>query len=184
MADLLSVDWLQVFTGCRNLNEVWENFLNIDIVNNVIQNRVPLKRSRSRNGKDKYPKHIRKLISKKRGLDRKLKIEPNREISKKIDDLDLEIRNQQLEHVKVEEAKFLQNARGDQKKFYRYVATKLKSKSRIAALSGPHGIVFDDHSKAEIFSDHYKSVFINDPVTSYDYQDRGTQYAKLHILHY
>jgi hypothetical protein len=111
VTDLMNVDWIQTFATCQNLNAIWEIFSNV--MNTVIQARVPTRKPT--NLKQRYPKHIRKLINKKRELHRRLVIEPNTSLSQNIDNLDMAIGNEMFAHAKAEEAKFLNNARGDQK---------------------------------------------------------------------
>jgi hypothetical protein len=158
IAELQLVEWAEVFTPATCMNEIWYLFANI--MQEVINRYVPLRRPTGK--KQHFPKHIRRLILQKRKIHRENFPNPDCAASVRLNMIDQRINEHVYTYTKQKETNFLQKAGKDQRKFYQYTSSKLKSRPNIAALSGPDGLVFDDEIKAQMFSDHYKSIFVND----------------------
>jgi hypothetical protein len=169
--DLQRIDWQVSFSKCKNMEDLWATFAYE--MNQIITARVPLHRPSTR--KPTYPKHIRKMIVKKRRIHRKLDLSTYSnadrqnhldELANRLNQTDELIKHEIFQYAKGKEERFLQTAKGDQRKFFSYASSKLRSKPRIAALRGPHGLSFDDATKAQLLSDQYKSVFVTDQHTN------------------
>ena len=119
-------NWVDFFANCTNVDEMWIAFrlFCMDLFNVY----VPLKESKKRRG-FRYPNHIRKLLRKKRMCYKKRNqcmqsLENYKEIAakcrKEIRDFHLKRENDILQL--------------DQKSMYKYIRSKLSSRSRVIEL--------------------------------------------------
>jgi hypothetical protein len=157
-AILSSVDWVDVFSPCLNMEQVWSTFTNICYL--VIHETVPHTKQKRPQFKRCYPKHIQRLIVNKRKVFRKIESSPTYENHLKFNEITEKISECIDSHERQKEVVFLRNAKADPRQFRRFVSARMKSKQKVPALKDENGtLVFDDERRAEMLNDYYKTVF-------------------------
>ena len=155
-------DWLIIFANCVNVEDYWFSFL--EVITIGLDAFVPCKRvtgsSRAR-VKKRYPRHIHRLLNRKRCLWRKFSKCKNirhkaryKRISKQCS---FAINNFHA----FNEKRLIDRANTNA--FYKFVNAKLSCKSDIPPLLTPSGdLCFNDLEKADLLNNQFTSVFITD----------------------
>lgn len=135
---------------CSNVNQLWNEIC--VILDLCVHEYVPLRKLNARS-MPKYPKYIRKLISRKKVAYKRDR--PNfRKISKIYE------KAVKAFHTKRESDIV---ARGDVRQFYTYVNSKLRCKTAIPTLKLSDGsFITDNREKCRAFNDYFGSVFTRD----------------------
>ena len=103
-----------------------------------------------------YPKHIRKLLTRKAAIWRKLKFSHISDLAAKYRNIAIDCRNEILKFDTENEEKLLKaNNLGA---FYKFVNKKLSNHSGIAPLK----LVTDDDDRANLLNSYFESVFTHD----------------------
>ena len=155
---LSAVDWDHIFTVNFTADTIWSAFC--DIMNDAIEQFVPVKNTRqTRKLKLKYyPNSIKKALSRKKCLWRKLRSNPDSDIARASYKLAAAksrtlIRNYE---IKKEQQVIRANNTGD---FYKFVNRRLSCKSGIGALRDNTGkLVTDDKQRADMLNSYFSSV--------------------------
>ena len=157
---LSTVNWLTVFAGCTTTEQYWEVFLHV--VANSIDQFVPCyKITKHTTCAKRYPRHVRKLLSKKRHLwklYRKFKTCALYSKYKRVS-------NCCSKAIRDCTAAYEDNLVNDGRlgSFYKYVNNKLNGSNGIAPLKNSSGaILYSDHDKAGLLNDYFSSVFTVD----------------------
>ena len=158
---LANIDWNELFSFHFDADPIWDCFKSI--VWPIIAIHVPTKIV-PHNMKYKvrwYPKHIRKLISRKEAIWRTLKRTHDPSLKIKYDKIANDCKLAILNHDKQREERILgSNNLGA---FFKFVNKKLSSKSGIAPLLTPSGqTTTSDLDKAEILNEYFESAFTLD----------------------
>ena len=162
--ELNSINWQDLFGHCFHVDDIWNGFKTV--VWSSIDTHVP-KKSVHHSKKYKprqYPKYIKRLLSKKSIIWRTWKLskqpETKEEYTKIANECRLAIHKFDIER----EQKLLEaNNLGA---FYRFVNSKLSSRSGIAPLSTDGSQLFtSDSDKANLLNDFFKSAFTTDDGT-------------------
>ena len=111
-----------------------------------------------------YPKHIRKLLTRKSVIWRALKTNKSPALLSRYRSITEECKLEIFKFDSDREEKFLQvNNLGA---FYMFINKKLSSKSGVAPLRNPDNIlVTDDVDKADLLNEYFQSVFTTDDGT-------------------
>lgn len=168
---LANVNWDLYINRSLNVEECWENFCSV--LHFVISQFVPKRQSskskpgvfQTKNPKKKYknstkklyPKQIKIQLDKKAALWRKYRLNRTGINMAAYTKMSRNCKFMQEQHAKSAEKNIL--ASGDLGTFYRYVNSKLSSKSGIAPLCvGENKYIFDTKGKAECLSKYFASV--------------------------
>lgn len=160
-AELLNINWDNIFQFCRNVNEIWDTFSSI--VNECINKHVPVLLSKSVNNsktraKCKYPVYIKKLIKTKAIRWKRWKITncENDKIAYKEAEKNCSRAINKF-HTAKETELLRKNNLGS---FYKFINSKIKSSHRIESIRCPDGSLSNDNrTKSEIFNNFFASVF-------------------------
>jgi len=147
---LLSIDWNGLFADClRDVQSYWNVFH--AILTTVIDTTVPLKCHKNR--KFKMPKNVRKLKSTRKKLYKQGKKTEFKAATS-------EYKNALNEIFLAEELRVLS---GNVNNLYRFVNSKVKSKTGVLPLKNDRGnIVVSDVDKAQLLNDKFASVYTID----------------------
>lgn len=166
---LSGVDWIDLFNSNYCVDKCWEQFyytivyavsLYAPAKSNVAMHK---RASRNRNGKlyKSYPKHIRKLSTKKVKSWRRYKSRPSLKRKATYNKHTKAYKIELNKHISSVENKLIysKNCRS----FFNYVNKKIKPKGSISTLMDASGsIITGDLQKANILSCHFSSVFVHD----------------------
>jgi Reverse transcriptase (RNA-dependent DNA polymerase)/Endonuclease-reverse transcriptase len=157
---LHSVDWHLVCANCRDPTEIWDNFLTI--VQDAIDQFVPTFNLTKHTSAPKlYPRAIRKLLSVKRAVWKRLHKFRTPELRAKYKQIAKKVSVELRKNTAAIENKLCEY--GNLGKFYKYVNKKLNGSSGIAPLKDKSGnLITDDQDKAELINAYFCSVFIQD----------------------
>ena len=156
-----SVDWHVLFGQNFDANSIWRELKNIlwPIISLFVPQKLVnhLRKYRPR----AYPKHIRKLLTRKAAIWRKLKLSNTPDLAAKYRNIAIECKNEILKFDTENEEKLLKaNNLGA---FYRFVNKKLSNHSGIAPLKSVDGsLVTDDDDRANLLNSYFESVFTHD----------------------
>ena len=108
-----------------------------------------------------YPKHIKKLLTRKAAIWRTFKTNKSQELKIKYTDIANRCRLEILKHDREKEERILKaNNLGT---FYKYVNKKISSKTGVAPLKDPQGnLIISDLEKANLLNDYFQSAFTVD----------------------
>ncbi len=149
-----AVQWDQLFANCYSLEDLWICFK--DIVHRGIDLFVPFKKVVQQGRR--YPKFIRRIISKRKVLWKQRKSDSG---AKQYKDVTIQLRNLLKEFSLQQEEQILNS--GDLKSFFRFVSTKLRGRTPVATLKTPdHSFVSVDRDKSQLLNTFFASVFTQD----------------------
>ena len=166
---ILDIDWeSELKSGDTNINTIWENFGKkvIELEREFIPHRKYIQRSHK--GKFPLDPDVRRLISRKHAISRKL-VKNNNDVHRREYN---RIRNKVKSLVKKIKKNFereiAKKAKSNPKEFFKYMQSKSKVQVRIGDIHvDPNNtksqLTSDSKEKAEIFSDFYQSVFTIEP---------------------
>jgi len=148
---LSNVEWEMLFAQCQSdVQDYWDVF--ISVVNSAIEAYVPMKTHVQ--GKAKHSKNVRKLKSKRKKLYRENKLAELKQCTK---DYKLALKDQ----YESRENQVVNN--GDVNGLYRYVKSKLASKSDVMPLRNNSGqLALYDSDKVKVLSSRFCSVYTDD----------------------
>ncbi len=173
------IQWKSELGRCSDVESRWKCFKSI--VEMGVDRFVPQRKVFSHTKKRSYPKKIQKLLVKKKELWSKVR-------KNKCDKgfYNLFAKNCKVvidDYVQHKEMCILQE--GNLSHFYRFVSTKIKSKSAVAALSDGKGSLFSDNfSKAKILNEQFRSVFTSDNGTLPDFERRVPSFVSLNDVYW
>jgi len=159
------LDWDVIISTCSNSDECWNSFY--DTICMGIKYFIPSRSVKcNKTGKNfkqsKYPKRIKKLLSRKAVLWRKLRVKPkNRTLKSRYKLIANTCKDQILLHEKSCEHKILDGS--DLGCFFKYVNSKMGRKSSVAPLKAVNGdYIFDDYTKAELLNNCFSNNCVSD----------------------
>jgi ribonuclease P/MRP protein subunit RPP40 len=159
---LSHIDWECYLHKSLDGEQCWDNF--ISVLNCVIDKFVPSKQSVNascRSKKISYPITIRKLLIRKAMLWRKYRKRRTKHRKKAYNEIANRCKLQIERHATDREGLILKSA--DLGKFYRFVNSKLSSKSGIGPLKNSKGdFVFRNKHKAELLNNYFSSICTKD----------------------
>ena len=158
---ILNVNWHLLFGFNFDANSLWCGFKNIiwPIISQYVPRKM-VKHSKKYRIKQ-YPKHIRKLLTKKAAIWRALRISKTPELNLKYRNVATECKLQILKFDTEREEKLLiANNFGA---FYKFVNKKMNNHSGIAPLKNADGdLLTSDIDRANILNAYFESVFTQD----------------------
>lgn len=164
---LSMVDWATIMRYSADVESLWSNIC--EVLNFCIEKFIP-KTSRNIDKKVKYPKHIRKLLTKKKRVykkDRRKYVEISKQYEKAVRSFYASI-----------ESKVIYSA--DIKKFYAYVNGKTKCKNSVPPLRNRNGaLILDDTQKCSLLNEYFSSIFTNDDGNSPQFARRAPENASI-----
>ena len=145
------LDWDSIISTCSNSDECWNPFYNViftGIKYFIPSKMIAFNKTGKRFKQCRYPKRIKKLLSRKTLVWRKLKVKPKSTALKSRYKMIANTCKQQiLLHEKSCEHKFLNGS--DLGCFFKYVNSKIGRKSGVAPLKAENGeYIFDDKNQS------------------------------------
>ncbi|MFZ2539529.1 MAG: reverse transcriptase family protein, partial [Oscillospiraceae bacterium] len=176
-AVLKDFDWHSLFGFYFDANSLWDQFKNMlwpVIYEFVPTKKVPhLKKYHLRN----YPATIKKLLTRKAAIWRILKNnKTNHSLRLKYSDIAKQCKTAIFDYDLKKEKKIIES--NNIGSFYKYVNSKLSSRSGIPPLINSEGrIHIDDSEKASLLSDYFASVFTTDNGIAPEFPSRIPSYS-------
>jgi hypothetical protein len=156
---LNKTDWDHLLSGCEDTEQCWYNFHSVlQYGINAFVPKIDQKSDKKRmNCKLKYPRKMKKLLNKKAILWRKYR---KKRTKKRLNAFNIIAKRCKLILEQIETEKENRVLRStDLGKFYRFVNSKLSSKSGVAPLKYDHGgFAFSSIEKAELLNNYFASI--------------------------
>ena len=154
------VDWSALFAGFPTVNDKWRCLCSI--IDHIFDMFVPKKKRKKVGKRLKFPKEIRKLLSKKRLAYKKLRsfADPPAGLEEKCKLLNEKCSAAIISYYGEKEDCVLKQ--GTMKSFFNHVKNTLKTPQQAVSLNVDGEIEADDGKIAEAFSNQFESVFIDD----------------------
>jgi hypothetical protein len=151
---MFSVDWVSLFLSCPDVDSQYSAFL--DVLRLGISLFIPTGVNRCPTSE--YPQYIQNLIEYKHQLWRDIALPGYRA---KYDACSAKLKKLSLKFLRNQEKKILSSP--DQNALYRFINSKLTSKSRLPVLIDSKGhYCITDAAKANALAAQFSSVFVND----------------------
>ena len=157
---LSSVNWLSVFQDCAVTQQYWDLFFQIVLYG--IDTYVPrFKRTKHTVAPKLYPRHVRKLFSKKRHCWKLYRQFKTHSLHSKYKAISKRCTDAIKDCVVAHENELVSDGRLG--KFYRYVNNKLNGSNGIAPLKDSNGVLmYSDADKAVLLNSYFSSIFTVD----------------------
>mgnify|MGYP001548984872 CR=1 FL=1 len=164
------VPW-ETLLGSRTINGMWTNFESclLSLIDVFVPSTFVSVSGGSR--KPSLPNRLKNALNRKRQLFEAKKLDPSPENKLRLKKWSHNCRSLLSGFQKVNESRFIENP--DRKQFFRYVNSKLRSRSSIDVIEQGSCTLVDDQAKCEAFNDYYSSVFIDDDGVCLDLPDLG-----------